>query len=183
VWQLRIPLEPADSRLLEEANGFTTGRELLAGIYDGSLDLVVAPSHGSVVTWRIPIGKPTTVLIIDDDEQTRDLYRRYLSGGSYVVRAFVGDQPLIELLFAERPDVILLDVLMPGMGGWHVLETLKAFPETADIPVIVCSVLGQPDLALSLGAAQVLVKPIGQDTLLRTLQTVLHPQDSRRSTH
>ncbi len=64
------------------------------------------------------------------------------------------------------------------MDGWSILQRLKADPHTSDIPVVVCSVLPQPELALSLGAARVLQKPVSSAKLIETVQAVLAPGDS-----
>lgn len=64
---------------------------------------------------------------------------------------------------------------MPGRDGWDFLQALKASPATRTIPVIVCSVLDEPEVALSLGAAAYLQKPIDQRRLLTTLRAVVGP--------
>ncbi|HLF01425.1 MAG TPA: response regulator, partial [Anaerolineales bacterium] len=61
---------------------------------------------------------------------------------------------------ALRPDIVLLDVLMPHHDGWQVLSELKDHPDTHDIPVIVCSILTEREKALRLGATDYLIKPI-----------------------
>ena len=73
---------------------------------------------------------------------------------------------------------MLLDVLMPQEDGWDILQSLKTLPETASIPVVICSVLSQPHLALALGAAEVLRKPISEETLLATVKKVLALEDT-----
>ena len=67
-------------------------------------------------------------------------------------------------------DCILLDVLMPGEDGWHLMSWLRRSPEAASIPVVVCSVLDQPELAISLGATGYLRKPVTQEQLRLALQ-------------
>ena len=73
---------------------------------------------------------------------------------------------------AERlqPDVIVLDVLMPGMDGWAVLRSLKADPLTAAIPVVVVSMLEDRDVGFALGAADYLTKPVKMQELRRRVQ-------------
>jgi CheY-like chemotaxis protein len=68
-----------------------------------------------------------------------------------------------------RPDAITLDVMLPAVDGWEVLQKLRAHPQTRHIPVLVCSVLKGRDLALSLGAAGFLAKPVNRDGLMRSL--------------
>jgi Amt family ammonium transporter len=68
-----------------------------------------------------------------------------------------------------RPAAIVLDIMMPGMHGWDVLQRLRASRQSADIPVIICSVINNPDLAQALGASIFLPKPIRQEEILAAL--------------
>jgi len=112
------------------------------------------------------------VLVIDDNEGLIDLVGTYLAGNQYrVVGATSADEGL-ELAREVDPAVIILDVMMPGKDGWEVLQTLKSFRETADTPVIVCTVFNDPELAYSLGASLFLPKPIEQDRVLNALLEV-----------
>jgi CheY-like chemotaxis protein len=69
-----------------------------------------------------------------------------------------------------QPDVIILDIMIPEMDGWQVLQTLHAAPATKAIPILVCSVFYDPDLALTLGAADVLKKPVRKEDLVSALK-------------
>jgi CheY-like chemotaxis protein len=69
-----------------------------------------------------------------------------------------------------RPDAITLDVMMPGMDGWAVLSALKAEPETADIPVVMLTIVDNQAMGYSLGAAEYLTKPIDRDRLAALLK-------------
>ena len=71
-----------------------------------------------------------------------------------------------------RPDAVLLDIRLPGIDGWAVLQALKAEPETRDIPVIVVSIVDERARGAALGAAAYLVKPVGRDDLLTALGAV-----------
>jgi Amt family ammonium transporter len=75
----------------------------------------------------------------------------------------------------QHPGAILLDVVIPGRDGWELLLELKQLPSTRDIPVIICSVLDEPAVAIALGAAAYLQKPIDQDRLLAALNPLLTP--------
>ena len=72
-----------------------------------------------------------------------------------------------------NPDAITLDIMMPGMDGWRVLQEMKADPELAKIPVIVVSIVDNKPLAYRLGASNYLVKPVAPENLLQTLNTVV----------
>jgi CheY-like chemotaxis protein len=69
-----------------------------------------------------------------------------------------------------RPDIIVLDLMMPEQDGWDLLQLLSNQPDTAHIPIMICSVLKQKQLALSLGAAAFLEKPFTEQALLEMLE-------------
>ena len=175
IWRLR-GIGPIDESELDNSVGLTVSKELL-GAYKGQLWAEEA-GEGFILGVTIPVhttrdADRSNVLIIDDDPDTTELYCRYLRVRQYRVSvAHTGPQAR-ELLAENRPDIILLDVLMPGEDGWDILQYLRTTPESADIPVIVCSVLSQPHLALVSGATAVLQKPIDQAILLRTVQKIL----------
>jgi CheY-like chemotaxis protein len=123
----------------------------------------------------VPAGSRTsengngTVVVIDDDPATRQLLVRMLDKeGFRVFEAATGEEGL-ELARTERPDVITLDVLMPGLDGWGVLAALKSDPALAAIPVVMLSVTDERNLGFSLGAAEYLTKPIERAQLSAVL--------------
>ena len=102
------------------------------------------------------------ILIVDDDPLIIRMYQKKLSTDGYTVAtAFNGEEAMIEVL-KQKPDLILLDVMMPKMNGVDTLKALKEKPETKDIPVIFLTNLGdsQEDIvkAKELGALDYLVK-------------------------
>jgi signal transduction histidine kinase/DNA-binding response OmpR family regulator len=113
--------------------------------------------------------KLNKVLVIDDDPEAREVITRFLAKeGFSPVSASTGKQGL-QLAKELRPAAITLDALMPGMDGWTVLAALKADPETAEIPVVMLSILDNQDLGFALGAADYLTKPIDSERLARVL--------------
>ena len=72
------------------------------------------------------------------------------------------------------PDVVTLDLLLPGEKGWHMLSELRRKPETASLPVIVVSVLDEQESALASGASAYLTKPVKKDVLLRTIKQLMN---------
>ena len=115
----------------------------------------------------------TTVLVVDDDPAARDLLTANLKGAGYrLVHAADGEQAL-KLARTIRPDAITLDVVMPKMDGWAVLSALKADVELCDIPVVMVTVLAERGLGLSLGAVDVLTKPVERADLVTLLHRLL----------
>jgi signal transduction histidine kinase/CheY-like chemotaxis protein/HAMP domain-containing protein len=114
-----------------------------------------------------------TVLVVDDDAASRDLLSSNLRREGYqTVQARGGDEAL-ELALKLRPDAITLDVLMPKTDGWSVLGALKANPELCDIPVIMVTVAPDRGMGLSLGAAEVMTKPVDRADLISLLRSLL----------
>jgi CheY-like chemotaxis protein/DNA-directed RNA polymerase specialized sigma24 family protein len=143
--------------------------EFLFKAQGGILDL--NPS-GQIVIF-LPRPTQPRVLIIDDNPAIQQLFERYLAPHQYLVfHAQNGDEAL-RLAAELKPDAITLDVMMPRMDGWQVLRALRANPATAKIPVIVCSVLKEPEIALALGARAYLKKPVERLTLVETLARIL----------
>jgi PAS domain S-box-containing protein len=129
-----------------------------------------APAEIETPPAPLPAGPVRgTVLVVDDDPSAGDLLDRTLSKeGFRVVRASGGEQGL-RLAQELRPDVITLDVIMPGMDGWAVLRELKQRAELASIPVIMITMTDDRSTAQSLGAADFLKKPIDRDRLRAVL--------------
>ena len=117
-----------------------------------------------------PLAQASTVLVIDDDAAARDLVMRCLEKhGMRAVGAADGTTGL-RLARERHPDAITLDIVMPGMDGWAVLSTLKGDAATAEIPVIMLSMVDEQHLAFELGAADFLTKPVERDQLIRVLR-------------
>jgi signal transduction histidine kinase/ActR/RegA family two-component response regulator len=136
--------------------------DLLAMLAD---DIVLpVPPSGDGASW---VG--SLVLVIDDDTAVCDVITHYLTQEGFLVETAMNGEAGQRLAQEIRPDVIILDVLMPDIDGWTVLARLKADPEVASIPVIMLTILDDKDLALSLGAADYLIKPIDRGRLVEAL--------------
>jgi CheY-like chemotaxis protein len=108
--------------------------------------------------------RQASVLVVDDDEAIRDVIAEVLRDEGYeVVCAENGLQALHELGRAHQPDLVLLDLMMPVMSGWEVLEQIQANEELSRIPVVVVSAMAAP------GVTEHLCKPIDLERLLRTV--------------
>ena len=116
-----------------------------------------------------------TVLTIDDNADIVALFQRYLGGYAVSVVGIKNAEDALRVAVELQPQVITLDVMMPNQDGWEILQKLKIAPETKQIPVIICSVLHEPQLAQALGASGYVTKPISQAKLVETLQQWLGP--------
>jgi CheY-like chemotaxis protein len=112
----------------------------------------------------------STVLVVDDNEGLKDLISRYLSGYPCKIIAATSGAQGLQIAEESSPDVIVLDIMMPEMDGWEVLQSLQHRTTTQKIPVVICSVFNDPRLARSLGAYDLLPKPLRSDDLIRVLR-------------
>jgi CheY-like chemotaxis protein len=110
------------------------------------------------------------VLVIDDDPIVRDLMQRFLVKEGFHTEVASGGQQGIEMAQQLRPDLITLDVMMPDIDGWSVLAQLKADEETADIPVVMLTMLDDKERGFALGATDFVGKPIDRELLLRVIR-------------
>jgi CheY-like chemotaxis protein len=146
--------------------------ELLFNAQGGILD----HNRAGQITILLPRPAQPRVLVIDDNPAIQQLYERYLAPHQYEVLHAQSGADALRLAAEAHPDVITLDVMMPNMDGWQVLRALAQNPATANIPVVICSVLREPETALALGARAYLKKPVDRLTLVETLAHVLaHP--------
>jgi signal transduction histidine kinase/DNA-binding response OmpR family regulator/ligand-binding sensor domain-containing protein len=137
------------------------------------------PSDSSDTVRPVPspaTGVPrTTVLVIDDDPAVQDLMRRSLEKDGYRVEVAADGQTGLELARQLKPAVITLDVMMPHLDGWAVLSALKADPATADIPVIMLTIVDDKQMGFALGAADYFTKPIDFQRLHTVLEKYRKP--------
>ena len=121
------------------------------------------------LSLTMPQADQAIVLVIDDQEPAIRLFRRYLDRAEIRVVGLREPEQALSVARRLQPRAITLDVMMPSMDGWEILQSLQADPETSHIPVVVCSVWDEPELASSLGAFAFLKKPVTQRDLLRVL--------------
>jgi signal transduction histidine kinase/CheY-like chemotaxis protein len=140
-----------------------------------------APAAVAATGFPAPAAKPSrSVLVIDDEASARDLVQRALVKEGYEVHTASSGPEGLAFARQLRPAAITLDVMMPGMDGWAVLTVLKADPVTADIPVIMVTVVDEKNTGFALGAAEYLVKPIEWERLLAVLARLRrHPTGSK----
>jgi putative two-component system response regulator len=117
------------------------------------------------------------VLLVDDSDEQRNLYAEMLRSRAAVSTAARGEHALA-LASADPPDVIVLDVMMPGMDGWETCARLKADPATKGIPIIMLTSLDAVDVparARQAGAVAVLMKPCPAERLILTINAARQP--------
>jgi CheY-like chemotaxis protein len=122
--------------------------------------------RSSVTFQSIP---PLSVLVIDDNPEMVTVMQRFAAETRYRVMGINNPKFVVEQAAELDPDIIVLDIMMPQIDGLQVLSRLKHHPELGKIPVIICSVLPQTDLAASLGASGFIQKPFQRDTFIATL--------------
>jgi CheY-like chemotaxis protein len=126
----------------------------------------------------LPIARRDTVLVIDDNADLTALFQRYAAGHSLNVVGATSGTHALELARDLRPQLVILDLMLSHMDGWEILQRLRRAEETQTTPIVICSVLNEPDLAYSLGASDYVTKPISQATLVDVLRRwlgTLHP--------
>lgn len=117
------------------------------------------------------------VLWVEDDVLLGEIIAKKLSGSDTILLHAVDSIEAFKILEEEKPDIIFLDILLPGMSGYEILEKLKADDKTKDIPVIILSNFGQKsevDKGMQLGAEKFLIKAtITLDEVFRDAERIL----------
>jgi signal transduction histidine kinase/CheY-like chemotaxis protein len=143
---------------------------------DAEIASVLVPDTGGEIAEMVhPPG--SCVLVIDDDPTQRDLIRRFLTKEGFRVRTANGGAAGLRLARELKPVAITLDVMMPGMDGWSVLAALKADIDFRDIPVIMLTMVDDPDRGFAMGASDFATKPVDRARLSQILKkyTCPHP--------
>jgi len=146
-------------------------RELMHAI-GGVLTLERAADHEILLCLELPPQRPT-VLVIDDNPDLVQLIKRYLIDQDYAVVSAGSVEEGISAAESIHPNVILLDVMMPHRDGWDALQILRHHPTTTILPIVVCTVLAENQLAQALGATAFIRKPLTRPALLQVLAQVL----------
>ncbi len=113
------------------------------------------------------------IQVVEDDDTTRELMTRFLQDeGYFVSEAVDGQEALEQLVGGLKPDLILLDMMLPGFDGWKLLEVKNRNPALADIPVVIVTAIGiaSSGWAASLGACGLIHKPIDGPSLIQEVE-------------
>ncbi len=207
------PFTQADASTSSKFGGTGLGLAIskqFAQMMGGDITLTSAPGAGSTFTLRVPgrvksASSPYAaaekepkehqpapapkgrVLVIDDDESVHGVLTNMLTREGYSTRIARDGKDGLRIALEYHPDIVILDILMPGVDGWSVLSQLKATPGLEDVPIILLTMLENKEMGFALGAAEYLTKPIDASKLLPVLDRhrsmVLYsdlPEDTRQ---
>ncbi len=170
--------------------GLTLTRRF-ARLHGGDVRVDSEPGKGSVFTIHMPLIATTQpaaesssglaadakgnaarplVLVVEDDPPASELLTRQLERAGFRTEVVRSGADAVSHAQQSKPVAITLDILLPGLDGWEVLTRLKQDPATSSIPVIVISVVDNPDLAMALGAVDYFVKPVPAKDLIERLR-------------
>lgn len=174
----------AAAQVANQGNGDTSTEQLdtimeIAAMARISLAVNRTPDDEMTFALELATEPQRTVLIIDDNEDMLALYRGYLRPHGYRVIGETEGTRGLQLAQELDPMAIFLDLMMPDQDGWDILQKLRTHPATDDVPVIVCSILPQRKLALSLGASGFIEKPITEQILVTALDEIQSSQPSQ----
>ena len=164
--------------------GLTLSRRIV-GLFGGRMWLDSTVGVGSTFGFSVPAAPVHTteilregrdehpvVVLVEDDRASLDLMAAYLDGLQVRVVSAVNGAQALELIRRMRPAAVVLDLNLPVVDGWTVLAELKAAIETAEISVIIASVVDESHRGLALGADAYLLKPVSRDDLIGALRSV-----------
>jgi CheY-like chemotaxis protein len=191
------PFSQADASTTRRYGGTGLGLAITKRFIEmmgGLVTVESAPGAGSTFTLRLPASTEEVVvrrtgefarqrgggivLLIDDDATVHDLVGRILEReGIPVVAVSSGDEG-IALAREIHPSAIILDVMMPGNDGWHVLRELKREPRLASIPVLMLTIVDDRSFGMALGASEYLTKPVDRDRLVEVVRRLRHEAGS-----
>jgi CheY-like chemotaxis protein len=119
----------------------------------------------------------STILVVDDDESHRTLIADLLEEMGYRCLQAANGREALDLLDAELPQAVLLDLRMPVMSGWGLLDALKKMPRARGLPIIIISGYGFEWEAELVGAAGYISKPVDLDKVRDTVQRIVGPPE------
>jgi signal transduction histidine kinase/DNA-binding response OmpR family regulator len=145
------------------------------------LDDLVKRLKEQVVQSQLSInGKIARVLVVDDDDSIRSLLQQELGDAGYLIEEASNGKEALAKVRANRPDLIILDIMMPEMNGFDVAAVLKNDPQTMDIPIIVLSIVQDKARGFRIGVDRYLTKPIDTGILFNEIGSLLEQGKSKK---
>jgi CheY-like chemotaxis protein len=169
--QLRLVPRP----LRTEADVQATVTEQMQPLIRASNVHVVWEATDDVLRIDLPLTHELPVLVIDDNDDLVHVFRRYVKGTAFTIDHVKTEDATMEAIETRPPAVIVLDIMLPETDGWELLVHLHEHPVARDIPLLVCSVVRERDLALALGAQAYLPKPVRRRDFIQALATAVAP--------
>ena len=124
--------------------------------------------------------KKPKILIVDDNIPNLELLQAYLEDSDYDIEQAEDGYTAMDMIAADKPDLLILDVMMPKISGFEVCKKLKNDPKTADMPIIMVTALsemGDIERAIDCGTDDFLSKPVNRIELLARVKTMLRIKD------
>jgi PAS domain S-box-containing protein len=160
--------------LSEEALAAENGAGIEYGVKTVNVNALLGQlkAHIASATQSRPVGKKT-VLVVDDDNSIRELLKQELEAEGYAVRQAADGRAALVEVKREKPDLIILDVMMPELSGFDVAAVLRNDPETLDIPIVILSVMQDKQRGYRLGVDRYFTKPTDTKVLLEEIGSLL----------
>jgi DNA-binding response OmpR family regulator len=178
-----VESEPGKGSTFSFSLPLAAGAEAGDGAAPGPVDLAALIRQlrdQVVVTTPRTADRQSRILVVDDEANIRDLLTQEFTEAGYQVRTAANGREAVKMVRAERPDLVVLDVMMPEMNGFDVAAVLKNDPATMDIPIVILSIVQDRDRGYRLGVDRYLTKPIDTDLLFREVGALIEQKKSHK---